>query len=89
MKIFTGILSPRHDAGYKVTSVRELASGIKDEEVIQMALQHNNLLLMGTAVAKESERVLISSHHASHLIHLEYHIFRDGGWANELVAGNE
>src|SRR5579872_5559806 len=39
------IIMSLRDAGFNVISVREFASGIKDEEVIQMALQNNWLLL--------------------------------------------
>src|SRR5690348_10585051 len=39
------IITTLRDAGFEVVSVRELASGIKDDQVIQMALQNNWLLL--------------------------------------------
>ena len=40
------LLSKRFvEAGLEVVSVRELNKGIKDERVIQLALQHNYLLL--------------------------------------------
>ena len=39
------IIRALRDAGFEVISVRELSSGITDEAVIQMALQHQYLLL--------------------------------------------
>ena len=39
------IITTLRDAGFEVISVRELTPGIKDESVIQMALQNNWLLL--------------------------------------------
>jgi predicted nuclease of predicted toxin-antitoxin system len=39
------IIKTLREAGFEVVSVRESASGIKDEKVIQLALQHNYLLL--------------------------------------------
>src|ERR1044072_3152076 len=42
MKIFTATL---REAGFEVTSVAQTAKGIKDENVIQLALQHGYLLL--------------------------------------------
>ena len=39
------IIKTLREAGFEVVSVGELASGSKDEVVIQMALQHNYLLL--------------------------------------------
>src|ERR1700761_2147041 len=43
--IHSYIITTLRDAGFEVSSVREQASGIKDEEVIQMALQNDWLLL--------------------------------------------
>ncbi len=43
--IHSFIITTLRDAGFKVISVREGASGIKDDEVIRMALQNNWLLL--------------------------------------------
>ena len=39
------IITTLRDAGFEVISVREHTSGIKDDKVIQMALQNNWLLL--------------------------------------------
>jgi predicted nuclease of predicted toxin-antitoxin system len=39
------IIKTLREAGFDVISVSELASGAKDEKVIQMALQHDALLL--------------------------------------------
>jgi predicted nuclease of predicted toxin-antitoxin system len=39
------IIKTLREAGFEVIAVRQTASGIKDENVIQLALQHNYLLL--------------------------------------------
>jgi len=39
------IIKTLREAGFEVVSIREFASGSKDELVIQMALQHNFILL--------------------------------------------
>ncbi len=39
------IITTLREAGFEVISVRERAAGVKDEEVIKMALQNNWLLL--------------------------------------------
>ena len=39
------IITRLRDAGFEVVSVKEVASGIEDEKVIQMALKNNWLLL--------------------------------------------
>ena len=39
------IITTLRNAGFEVISVRELASGIKDDQVINIALQNNWLLL--------------------------------------------
>lgn len=43
--IHSFIITTLRDAGFEVVSVREVASGIEDEKVIQMALENNWLLL--------------------------------------------
>jgi len=43
--IHTYIIKKLRDAGYTVVSVSEISKGIKDEQVIQWALQHDYLLL--------------------------------------------
>lgn len=43
--IHSFIIKSLREAGFEVISVGEFASGVKDEKVIQMALQHSYLLL--------------------------------------------
>lgn len=43
--IHTYIIKKLRDAGYTVVSVSEISKGIKDEQVIKWALQHDYLLL--------------------------------------------
>lgn len=43
--IHGSIIKAVREAGYNVVFVGEVASGIKDEKVIELALQHNYILL--------------------------------------------
>ena len=43
--IHSFIIKILREAGFEVISVQETAKGIKDENVIQLALQHGYLLL--------------------------------------------
>ena len=71
------IIKTLREAGFEVISVIETASGIKDEKVIQLALQHDYLLLTEDKDFGE----WIFAHHVNDLsvlfVRYSFHEFRE------------
>jgi predicted nuclease of predicted toxin-antitoxin system len=81
--IHSFIIKTLREAGFEVVSVRELANGINDAEVIQMALNNNWLLLTQDKDFGE----WVFAHHIKHLtvLFLRYSFGESVDIANILV----
>ncbi len=77
------IIKTLREAGFEIVSVRESAKGIKDEKVIQLALQYNYILLTEDKDFGE----WVFSHHTDGLnvIFLRYSFYEFQEIAHTLV----